>query len=251
MIPVPHDLQERGKWVASLNQTYGQLPAEEILALVLDHFGPELAFANSFGLEDVVLQHLLLARGEQPFTFVLDTGRLPNETYDLIERWRVRHDLTFHLLSPDAGELEAFVRANGPNAFYQSPDLRKRCCHIRKVEPLERALHGRPAWITGLRREQSQVRAQVEVFALDAQGRLKVSPLTHWTLAQVWDYIRTYKVPYNVLHDRGYPSLGCAPCTRAVAPDEDPRAGRWWWELDAARECGLHIKSKEETAHAT
>jgi phosphoadenosine phosphosulfate reductase len=251
MKAAPQGLKERELWVTELNQLYGELPAEEILAQVLDHFGREVAFANSFGLEDVVLQHLLLGRDRQPYTFVLDTGRLPQETYDLIDRWRLRYDLTFSILSPTADQLEPFVRDHGPNAFYQSLELRKRCCHIRKVEPLERALQGRTAWISGLRREQSQARSQVDVFALDGQGRLKVSPLTHWTLEQVWDYIHTHQVPYNVLHDRGYPSLGCAPCTRAIASGEDARAGRWWWEIDAQRECGLHVKSKEETAYAT
>lgn len=227
--------------LAELNQSYGSLTAREILELARRSFpGGELSFANSFGLEDLVIQHMLLQMEEPPESFVLDTGRLPEETYELIERWRLRFDLRVRHYSPDAAALEGFLTGHGPNAFYQSLALRKSCCAIRKVEPLGRALAGKKAWISGLRREQSETRAELEVFSHDAAGRLKISPLAHWSLAQVRAYIEQHDLPYNRLHDRGYPSLGCAPCTRAVAPGEDIRAGRWWWENALERECGLH-----------
>lgn len=237
----PSKADERTEYIAGLNAAYGELSAEEIIDCVTDIFVGEIAFANSFGLEDVVIQHMLLKKNNTSVeSFVLDTGRLPPETYDLIERWRIRTDYPFRLLSPKAELLEAFVQEHGPNAFYQSIDLRKQCCAIRKLEPLSRALVTKKAWITGLRREQSSARARLEVFEADEQERIKVNPLAAWTLDEVWAYIQANKVPYNVLHDRGYPSIGCAPCTRAVEAHEDIRAGRWWWEVDKQRECGLH-----------
>lgn len=228
-------------YVSRLNAAYGELLPEDILQRVSLIFSGEIAFANSFGLEDVVIQQMLLdhAKGAVD-SFVLDTGRLPAETYDLIDRWRVRSNLKLRLFNPDRDQLEPFVEEHGPNSFYQSIELRKRCCAIRKIEPLSRALTGKKAWITGLRREQSQARSRLEVFERDEAGRIKINPLASWSLEQVRDYIEVRKVPYNVLHDRGYPSVGCAPCTRAVEAGEDIRAGRWWWELNDQRECGLH-----------
>ncbi len=233
------------EFVASLNERYWCADPSEILDIALAWAPGAIAFANSFGLEDVVLQHMLLNDSDKVETFVLDTGRLPAETYDLIDRWRLRYGLQFKLLSPQSELLEPFVERHGPNAFYESTELRKSCCAIRKLEPLRRALAGKGAWITGLRKQQSSTRAVLDVFELDQPRRLKVSPLANWSLDQVWDYIRTHDLPYNKLHDQGYPSLGCAPCTRAIAPGEDIRAGRWWWEVNEHRECGLHFAPKE------
>ena len=236
--------------LAQLNAESQDLHPSQILDLALRLFPGKIAFANSFGLEDLVIQHLLQGKPGAPEPFVLDTGRLPAETYDLIERWRQRYAATIRLISPKPELLEPFVRRHGPNAFYQNPDLRQTCCAIRKLEPLERALEGKTAWITGLRREQSSVRATAEIFAFDGKQRVKVSPLVSWSLDAVWAYVRAHDLPYNVLHDAGYPSIGCAPCTRAVLPTEDIRAGRWWWEQESHRECGLHNKPKELIPHA-
>jgi phosphoadenosine phosphosulfate reductase len=174
--------------------------------------------------------------------FTLDTGRLHQETHDLIARAHQVYRLPIRVLSPDAAELEAFVAAHGVNAFYDSVELRKRCCAIRKLGPLRRALLGKALWITGLRRTQSVTRGDVEVLAFDAaNGLMKLNPLADWSDAEVWAYLRRFDVPVNALHARGFPSIGCAPCTRAVQPGEDPRSGRWWWEQPATRECGLHM----------
>lgn len=210
------------------------------------------AFATSFGLEDMVLLDLISkhARGIEIFT--LDTGRLPEETYRLMSAVRERYPVRVRVYCPDARALEDYVRLNGPNAFYDSVSQRKECCHIRKVAPLRRALEGKKAWLTGLRREQSPSRESLEVAAWDPDHDLrKFNPLLDWTLDEVWRYVRQEQVPYNDLHDQGYPSIGCAPCTRAVRPGEDIRSGRWWWEDSAARECGLHVSSSSEHAPET
>lgn len=199
------------------------------------------ALAASFGAEDMVLIDMI-ARLRQPISvFTLDTGRLPSETYALIDRTRDRYRIAIDVYCPETSATEGYAREHGVNAFYRSVALRERCCAIRKLEPLKRALAGKRAWITGLRREQSTTRHDVEMEELDAvHGLAKFNPLADWSEADVWDYIRQHDVPYNSLHDRGFRSIGCAPCTRAVAPGEDVRAGRWWWEAPAGKECGLH-----------
>ena len=180
--------------------------------------------------------------------FTLDTGRLPEETLSLIERTRERYGVTIDVYAPDTHALEAFVGENGVNAFYRSVELRKGCCAIRKTEPLKRALAGKGAWITGLRRTESESRQQVAVEEFDRVHRLpKFNPLADWSHDEVWQYLRVHDVPYNALHDQGYPSIGCAPCTRAVQPGEDPRAGRWWWEASEHKECGLHRQTSART----
>ena len=218
-------------------------PAEEVLAWALAEFHPRIALASSFGAEDVVLVDMLVRLNPSPRVFTLDTGRLPAETYDLIDAIRARYGLAIEVYFPQADAVEAMVREHGVNLFYASVEQRKRCCGVRKVEPLGRALAGLGAWITGLRREQAVTRTTVGKIEVDADhgGIVKLNPLADWTGDQVWAYIRAHHVPYNPLHDRGYPSIGCAPCTRAVAPGEDPRAGRWWWEQPETRECGLHV----------
>jgi phosphoadenosine phosphosulfate reductase len=232
------------------NQRYATLPALDVVQLASRWFFPEIALASSFGPEDLVLMHLALQGQDKPGIFVLDTGRLPPETYDLIERWRLRYDLSFRFYYPDPAALEPFVAAHGPNAFYESAERRKQCCAIRKVQPLQRALQGKKAWLTGLRREQSPARAAVELFAWDEAQRLKISPLIGWSRQDVWHYIRTHRLPYNPLHDKGFVSIGCAPCTRAIEAHEEERAGRWWWEDQSHKECGLHSPAKREDQHA-
>src|SRR2546423_1297169 len=199
------------------------------------------ALASAFGAESMVLIDLIARHGFPVPVFTLDTGRLPQETYGLMDRVRERYGLTIETYSPDANAVEAFVRMNGVNAFYRSVELRERCCAIRKTAPLARALAGRDAWITGLRRAQSVTRSDLSVEAFDAEhGLTKFNPMVDWSEAEVWSYIRHHDVPTNPLHALGYPSIGCAPCTRAIEPGEDIRAGRWWWEQPEHRECGLH-----------
>lgn len=222
--------------------------AAAVLALLREaaaEFGGkgELAFANSFGAEDMVLTDLILSNGLPIEIFSLDTGRLPAETYTLIGEVEQRYGTTLKIYFPDATAVETFVRSHGINAFYDSVELRKACCGVRKMEPLRRALAGKQAWITGLRAAQSVTRSGLPLREFDgANGLEKLNPLSDWSETEVWAYIRLHEVPYNALHDQFYPSIGCAPCTRAIAVGEDVRAGRWWWEDPASKECGLHVK---------
>ena len=199
-----------------------------------------ITFACSFGAEDMVLLDAIANHARKIEVFTLDTGRLPEETHALLETVRDKYPIAIRTYFPDAGAIQTWIERNGPNAFYKSIAQRQECCHIRKVEPLQRALAGKKSWITGLRREQSQARQTLEREGWDdANGLTKINPLLEWTYPEVWGYIRAHDVPYNALHDRGYPSIGCAPCTRAVEDGEDFRAGRWWWET-TSKECGLH-----------
>lgn len=201
------------------------------------------ALANSFGAEDMVLMDLICQHAPSIGIFTLDTGRLNEETYTLNQRARERYGVQVEVYFPAADAVQSYVQDNGINAFYQSVELRKQCCYIRKVEPLKRALKDKAAWLTGLRREQSPTRANLGNQEYDADNGLeKFNPLIDWTLQDVWDYIHAYDVPYNALHDRGYPSIGCSPCTRAITVGEDIRAGRWWWENPESKECGLHMR---------
>ena len=199
-------------------------------------------FACSFGAEDMVLLDVIAKQVPRIEVFTLDTGRLPEETHALLDTVRNNYSISIRAYFPDSSTVEAWVEQNGPNAFYRSVAQRLQCCHIRKVEPLRRALARKKSWVTGLRREQSASRQNLQIEAWDeANGLIKLSPLLEWTAEDVWAYIQTHGVPYNALHDRGYPSIGCAPCTRAVRPGEDSRAGRWWWEQASQKECGLHL----------
>ena len=201
-----------------------------------------VTFANSMGAEDMVLTDLIARHQPGIRMFSLDTGRLPQPTYDLMQQVRARYSVPLHIYFPDAALVEGYVAENGVNGFYDSVELRKRCCHIRKVEPLRRALAGHGAWITGMRREQAVTRDGLEVSAFDGDNGLhKINPLLDWSSAEVWEYIKANDVPYNALHDQFYPSIGCEPCTRAITPGEDVRAGRWWWEDPQNKECGLHV----------
>jgi phosphoadenosine phosphosulfate reductase len=200
--------------------------------------------ATSFGAEDMVLMDLICKHAPGIDIFTLDTGRLPKETYELMQTLNNHYDKKVEVFFPNTADVELFVTNNGPNAFYDSVELRKQCCGLRKVVPLNRALSGKKAWITGMRRSQSVTRSELPVSEWDGDhGLQKFSPLTDWSNGNVWAYLRANDVPYNKLHDEGYASIGCAPCTRAITMGEDIRAGRWWWEDPENKECGLHVKS--------
>lgn len=234
--------------VADLNKRHAGASAEEILRAVLLLDAEHTVLACSLGIEDTVLLHMLSgearALGKPARAFVLDTGRLPEESYGTLEDCRQKYGAVIDLYFPDSAALESLVRAKGPYSFYESVENRKECCRIRKVEPLRRALAGQTAWITGLRKEQAATRADTPLFELDEThgGILKVNPLADWTEKMVYDYAAAHNVPVNALHRKGFPSIGCEPCTRAVEPGEDVRAGRWWWENAGQKECGLHVK---------
>ncbi|MDX3907562.1 MAG: phosphoadenylyl-sulfate reductase [Pigmentiphaga sp.] len=201
----------------------------------------DVALASSLAAEDMVLTHAVFERNLPIQIFTLDTGRLNPETLAMVDRIAERYDRSIQVVRPDPEAVEQYVTAHGMNAFYESVELRKACCEIRKVEPLRRVLAGRSAWITGQRREQAVTRGELPLDEHDPVfGLHKYNPLALWTQEDVWGTIRALDIPYNPLHDRGYPSIGCEPCTRAIRPGEDVRAGRWWWESSDSKECGLH-----------
>ncbi len=214
--------------------------ASKLLQRIARDFAPA-ALASSFGAEDMVLIDLIARQRLAIDIFTLDTGRLPEETHALIEQTRERYGSPVAVYFADAAAVEKLAREHGSNAFYKSVELRRACCQARKVEPLRRALAGKRAWITGLRRAQSPTRSHIALESFDADhGLAKFNPLADWSEREVWAYLRAQGVPYHALHDRGYASIGCAPCTRAITPGEDLRAGRWWWEDASTKECGLH-----------
>ena len=213
------------------------------LKQAVDEYKDEVVFASSFGAEDVVLLDILERNNIDIRVISLDTGRLPQETYDVMQTWCKQSSLNIDIYLPDANDVEAMVKQDGVNLFRDSVEKRKLCCHVRKVLPLKRALSGAKAWVTGLRGEQADSRTDMQAVEDDKTfGIKKFNPLIMWEAQDVWDYIKKHDVPYNALHDQFYPSIGCAPCTRAISVGEDPRAGRWWWEQeDAVAECGLHV----------
>lgn len=212
----------------------------ELLKRAVVDFG-SVTHANSLGVEAIVLTDIIWTHVPEIEVFSIDTGRLHEETYSLMDRVQRRYGRRITIFYPDGERLEQYVGRHGINGFYNGLDERLSCCSIRKVEPFRRAIAGHKAWITGVRREQSPARALGSAIEWDNQyGLYKVCPLLEWTERDVWDYVRAQKLPYNSLHDRQFPSIGCAPCTRAVEPGQDARAGRWWWESPASRECGLH-----------
>lgn len=224
--------------MSDLQQKIEQVVA--VLTETIRDFAP-VTFANSLGAEDMVLTDIIDRYQLDIDMFSLDTGRLPQETYDLMQVVRERYKTPLRIYFPNVKQVEAYVAEHGVNGFYDSIELRKACCHIRKVEPLRRALQGKRAWITGMRSEQASTRSNLKVSAYDMDNRMqKVNPLLEWSNAEVWEYLKHYDVPYNKLHDKFYPSIGCAPCTRAITPGEDIRSGRWWWEAPETKECGLH-----------
>ncbi len=208
-----------------------------------------LTQASSLGAEDMVVTHLMYEADLCGSIFVLDTGMLHDETLALIDRIEARYQRRVSVYRPDADAADAFVQANGSDAMYKSLALRKQCCHIRKMEPLERALAGKKGWLTGLRREQSSARAEVP-YVEHQSGRAKINPLANWTWGDVWHTIQANKLDYNPLHDQFFPSIGCEPCTRAISLGEDFRSGRWWWEDENAKECGLHVKATDSHEEA-
>jgi phosphoadenosine phosphosulfate reductase len=200
-----------------------------------------VVYANSLGAESMVLTDLIWTEVPEIEIFSIDTGRLYPETYDLIDRLQQRYGRALHMVYPESREVESWVSQNGINGFRDGLEQRRDCCHVRKVEPFRRALAGKDAWVTGIRRGQSASRAMAAPIEWDGEyGLHKVSPLLDWTEKEIWSYIRKKRLPYNTLHDSGFPSIGCAPCTRAVPAGEDERSGRWWWERSDSRECGLH-----------
>ena len=222
--------------------------AIELLSDIARRFGPA-ALASSLGAEDMVLTDLIAKHAPTIEIFTLDTGRLHAETYRLLQQITDHYDLHIRVVYPSGEALQSLVAEHGINGFFNSVASRKACCAVRKVEPLRRALAGKRAWITGLRRAQSLTRASLPLQEYDAANGLeKFSPLADWREEEVWAYVHVFGVPYNALHDRGFPSIGCEPCTRAVTPGEDIRAGRWWWEEPGGKECGLHPAKRAQAA---
>ena len=227
-------LEELYQQVAEMNEVEG-------LAFLAEKFKGEIVFSTSFGLEDQAITHLILVNHIPIEIFTLETGRLFYETYSVRESTNERYNTHITPYYPDAKAIEKHVKENGAMAFYRSVELRKECCHIRKVEPLSRALKGNKVWVTGIRAEQSTARHDLPILEWDDTYKLfKYNPLLHWTFEDTKAFIREYNIPYNVLHDKGFVSIGCAPCTRAIKEGEDFRAGRWWWESNSKKECGLH-----------
>jgi thioredoxin-dependent adenylylsulfate APS reductase len=218
----------------------------EVLKQAAADFGPGALQSTSLGVEDMVITDLIARHGLPIALATLDTGKLHAETLALIPRIHDRYGIDVEVFAPVNEQVVHFVRANGEEPMYRSVELRKACCGVRKLEPLSRMLAGRGAWITGLRREQSANRADVPFREDDGQGRTKINPLAEWSWADVWHYVQQHVVPYNPLHDQFMPSIGCAPCTRAIAVGEDFRSGRWWWE-DSSKECGLHATHTPES----
>jgi phosphoadenosine phosphosulfate reductase len=239
------DMNEKLKMV---QQKLSDLSAEEGLLLLAREPGQGIVFSTSFGIEDQVITHLIASR-QLPFEiFTLDTGRLFAETYSTWSRTLEQYNINITAFYPAAEAVERFVTEKGPNSFYESFENRKQCCHIRKVEPLQRALKGKSVWITGIRAEQSPGRHyESKVEWDDVNCIIKYHPLLNWTFKEVKNFVNKNNIPFNPLHDKGFVSIGCAPCTRAIKSGEDFRAGRWWWEDNSKKECGLHIHATEET----
>jgi phosphoadenosine phosphosulfate reductase len=230
--------------IPELNETLPADNAELLLRTISERF-PSITLASSLGAEDQVLTHMICSQNLPISIFMLDTGRLHQETYSVMSKTQDRYGIRYQVYFPQTDAVQEMTSVHGPNLFYQSIDHRKQCCGVRKIEPLGRALANQSGWITGQRREQSITRNQLDIVEWDAaHSILKFNPLATWSTEQVWAYIRTHSIPYNILHDRGFPSIGCAPCTRAIKPNEDIRSGRWWWEDPDKKECGLHIKTE-------
>ncbi len=227
--------------ISQLTYQLGRLSAGDALALLANLFPGQVTFSSSFSFEDQVISHFILSKQLPVSIFTLDTGRLFSETYSVWSSTNDRYKTTVKAYYPNQDDLQVFVETHGPNAFYASVDNRKSCCHIRKVEPLKRALAGNKIWVTGLRAEHSAARHDLQQLEWDEGNQvIKYHPILHWTTEEIAAFIKKYNIPYNPLHDRGFVSIGCAPCTRAIQPGEDFRAGRWWWEGADKKECGLH-----------
>jgi phosphoadenosine phosphosulfate reductase len=219
--------------------------AEDVLKWAESTYKGRVIFSSAIGPECQVLLDMIQQNSIDIPIFTLDTGRLFNETYNLISKTEKHYGIKIRMYFPDATDVEKMVSRFGINLFYENIDLRKECCHVRKLQPLERALEGIECWITGLRKERSETRDNMKILELDEKRNLiKINPLINWTESQIWNYIKKYNVPYNVLHDQRYSSVGCACCTRPIQSGDHPRSGRWWWEKPEHKECGLHIKTE-------
>lgn len=231
-----------------LNERFEGAHPRTIIKWAVEHFGRRLTLVTSFQIDGMVILDMAARLDPGIRVFTIDTGRLPQETYELMERVADRYGITVDVFYPDAPELEAFVREEGINAFYRGVTLRIRCCEIRKNAPLQRALEDADAWMSGLRRQQSTTRARTPIVQLDYEhgGIVKINPLSSWTGEDLMGYVEAENVPYHPLYHRGFTSIGCSPCTRPTRPGEHPRAGRWWWESDTTKECGIHHRVGEE-----
>ncbi len=233
--------------VAQLERETSGQNIQDTLRLLSQRFSGAIAFSTSFGIEDQVITDMIFTADLPVLVFTLDTGRHFEETYKVMNRTLSKYGKKIKICFPDAGEVERMVSQKGPYSFYESVENRKECCHIRKVEPLKKVLDQVSCWITGLRASQSDSRQDLGRFSLDEVNQvIKYNPLAEWSIDQVNEYLKINHVPYNSLHDKGYPSIGCAPCTRAVAEGEDIRSGRWWWENNSAKECGLHQNEQNQ-----
>jgi phosphoadenosine phosphosulfate reductase len=229
--------------ISELNEKLIDQPADEVLRFFIREFNGRLGFSTSLGAEDQVITQIIANIDPSVYIFTLDTGRMFPETYDLLDVTRQRYKVRIKVFFPEFNAVEKMVNGKGINLFYESIENRKLCCHIRKIEPLGRALENVDVWISGLRREQSVTREDLALVEWDhALQKIKLNPLIDWKSEDLWKYIRQNNIPYNPLHDKGFPSIGCQPCTRAIDPGEDIRAGRWWWEHPDLKECGLHKK---------
>ncbi|MEF8811587.1 MAG: phosphoadenylyl-sulfate reductase [Bacteroidales bacterium] len=236
--------------VQEINKLLEEASAQEIVNYILEQYKTDTVFATSLGAEDQVLTDMIASRHKDAYIITLDTGRLFPETYTLIDKTNKHYGIKMDVYFPDYKRVQKMVKERGINLFYDSIENRKLCCHIRKIEPLRRATEGMKVWITGLRRAQSVTRTNLQPIEWDAQNEMiKVNPLYNWSEKDVWNYIKGNGVPYNELHDKGYPSIGCEPCTRAVKPGEDVRAGRWWWEEPDKKECGLHANGNNKNSN--
>ncbi len=226
-----------------LNSKFKDSKPEEILKYFLEIHGDKVALSSSLGVEDQVLTHMLLGVDKNANIFTLDTARLHPQTYSVMDATNLKYGVKINVFFPNTLNVEELYTKQGINGFYESIKNRKDCCYVRKIEPLQRALSELSVWITGLRASQSVTREELNIIEYDEINKvIKVNPLLHWSEKDVWDFIKQNKIPYNKLHDEGYPSIGCAPCTRAVSAGEDVRSGRWWWENPEHKECGLHLK---------
>ncbi|MCJ8327943.1 MAG: phosphoadenylyl-sulfate reductase [Campylobacterales bacterium] len=229
--------------IEELNKQFKDSSPEDVLEYFLKEYRDLAALSSSFGAEDQVLTHMMLEIDKNAHIFTLDTGRLHPETYSVMDTTNLKYGTKVKVFFPKTEDVQNLYLTQGINGFYESIENRKTCCFIRKIEPLKRALKPLKVWITGLRADQSITRESLNIIEFDeANDVIKVNPLLLWNEKKVWDYIKENKVPYNKLHDQGYPSIGCAPCTRPVKAGEDIRSGRWWWENPEHKECGLHIK---------
>ena len=232
--------------IARLAAQLDSQSSEQVLGFALEKFHPRIALSNSLQTEDMVVLDIAWRIEPKVRVFTLDTGRLHQETYDMMDRVRDHYGVKLEVLFPDAAEVQAMVNAKGLNLFYESVENRHECCGLRKVKPLQKALAGLDAWVTGLRRDQWASRTNIQKIEIDAAngGIIKFNPIADWTQEQLDEYVNAHNVPRHALYANGFTSIGCLPCTRATQPGENPRAGRWWWEQEGQKECGLHVREQ-------